>query len=319
METVINDRTAITDVCGQKFLTKRTWPGSGKFGLEALEREQKNHVVVHHALQCMENDVLQVPEPVTSAANPNEFWQEYVDPSTTIWSVFSTPGSDEKLICHKSVQAINALHAIKISEESSLVSNPEMPSAACLSYEEYRSLPVWGRAFVGKYATLLQKLKREWRDSIQHTGRATYIHGDLTVDNILSAPNGGMYFIDWERAGVGQPEHDLAAFYSSILVATAWKLNSKYSNESDSSDLLEGWINSWQRLVVDSIFKYRGAKPNPNIMRILLSSKLACRAYSKATVSGPEDTFVSAIMKIADSLYAKPRVFTILYRAGVLQ
>ena len=64
METVINDRTAITDVCGQKFLTKRTWPGSGKFGLEALEREQKNHVVVHHALQCMENDVLQVPEPV---------------------------------------------------------------------------------------------------------------------------------------------------------------------------------------------------------------------------------------------------------------
>ena len=194
-----------------------------------------------------------------------------------------------------------------------------MPSAACLSYEEYRSLPVWGRAFVGKYATLLQKLKREWRDSIQHTGRATYIHGDLTVDNILSAPNGGMYFIDWERAGVGQPEHDLAAFYSSILVATAWKLNSKYSNESDSSALLEGWINSWQRLVVDSIFKYRGAKPNPNIMRILLSSKLACRAYSKATVSGPEDTFVSAIMKIADSLYAKPRVFTILYRAGVLQ
>ena len=75
METVINDRTAITDVCGQKFLTKRTWPGSGKFGLEALEREQKNHVVVHHALQCMENDVLQVPElPQTQMSFGKNMW-----------------------------------------------------------------------------------------------------------------------------------------------------------------------------------------------------------------------------------------------------
>lgn len=320
MATVINDRTVVTEVNGRKVVTKRTWPGSGEIGAKHLERERRVHLAVYNALSPEQHDGLRIAEPIAQSSHSDEMWQEYVESSTSAWSILSTPGCDTIQLCAKALRAFDRLHSLQVPSIDDVMADPEMPPKNRMSEDKYRSLPVWGRVFVGRYGSLLQSIHQEY-SQLESDGRyETFIHGDLTADNLLVTPTGEvLYFIDWERAGKGSPEHDLAAFYSSILVAKVWKLKAAEAAPSESVKAVTEWLDSWQQLVVDSISEYKRQQPDPLLLRVLVSAKLACRAYAKATTSGPENVLATTIMRVAEVLHGRPSVFRILHQNGVIK
>lgn len=173
---------------------------------------------------------------------------------------------------------------------------------------------------MGRYGNQLHSIHQEYSQLEPAGNYETFIHGDLTVDNLLVTPTGeALYPIDWERAGKGSPEHDLAVFYSSVLVAKVWKLRTAEATPSDSVRAVTEWLDSWQQLVVDSISEYRHQQPDPVLLRVLVSAKLACRAYAKAVASGPENVLATTIMRVAEVLHEKPSAFRILHQSGVIK
>jgi hypothetical protein len=50
-----------------------------------------------------------------------------------------------------------------------------------------------------------------------HPDNTRLRHGDFSLDQVIIGPDGGLGFIDWDRAGVGNPAADLASAAASGL------------------------------------------------------------------------------------------------------
>ena len=312
MNIVINDRIQIISQNGQNLVVKQTWPGSGATGLANLNKEWTLHTTIYHYLNNHRDTTIKLPEPIIWSDENQEFYQQYIDSAVSVWSLFINNNPDKLKICTRIFEGLNNLHASKAFPSFQITSEAEMPPKPQLTELEYRSLPIWGRIFVGLYHNQLKGIYYSL-NGCKYNKRTNIIHGDLSIDNILfSSTENQLYIIDWERSGIGAPEHDIAALYASILTANIWRFKEAKNNGVDFREVLTEWIDSWQGLIIETISLYR-YPINQELLRVLLSAKIASRAYAAALAMGPHSTFTKTLMQVSEKINDTPSLFRSLY------
>jgi aminoglycoside phosphotransferase (APT) family kinase protein len=86
--------------------------------------------------------------------------------------------------------------------------------------------------------------ERRWESSLPffhealrwtETRPQVLVHGDFTEQNLLVDIEGNPYLVDFERVGIGSPDHDFAWFWIHSRRSTDWKC-----------DLLRRWLGKYQ-------------------------------------------------------------------------
>lgn len=309
--TSINDRIQIITKDRTQYIKKTKWPGSGNIGNEHLKKEVLMHK--HAESIAKQSKTLNIPRICDLDPDYNFYLQEYINGSESIWIQIQQEQNISTLI--NTIHCINDLHTAIPQNEHIAASQPERPHTTPISIKTYFLLPIWGRQFIGRNWKLLNTI--DSRIQAQQPNRTTFIHGDLSIDNILTRDN-KIYIIDWERAGLGVPEDDLAALCASILSAKYYCLNRHTPKSKVNSDSINKWLSSWEHDVT-LLFDYYDHQIDSVLFQNLVSAKILCRAYSRAIAHGATNALTNTLLKISSAIIAKPHAFEKLYKLRVFQ
>lgn len=285
-------------------------------GVGHLEREWTVHKFAWDV--SMLNGLFHVPKPLELANDKSWFVQEYLAGVKSVWSMLQQSPFDASFLSGKVISVLSSLHqgVNGVGEMPSAL--PEMPNYGQMDMSTYLSLPVWGRAYLGVNQGILQSLEKEHGQlDLRDGANADFIHGDLTADNVLLSPGGKAFLIDWERGGAGEREHDLAAFYGSVLAATYYVMAERVGRKVLTPQTVSLWIDEWQMLVCEMPQHYR-LEVDFKRFRVYLAMKIIARAYSRAIVDGPQNALSITLTKIAGALLTAPQTFSHMWDAEVI-
>lgn len=111
----------------------------------------------------------------------------------------------------------------------------------------------------------------------ESTSRLSFIHGDLTLDNIhLNSQSGRISIVDWELSGAGAKEEDLSSLFSSIISLKVLKLAEP---ELDPSKFATGLLDAYRLVVnfLETYKKFMKTSVDSNLLDALFREKIKCR------------------------------------------
>lgn len=111
----------------------------------------------------------------------------------------------------------------------------------------------------------------------ESTSRLSFIHGDLTLDNIhLNSQSERISIVDWELSGAGAKEEDLSSLFSSIISLKVLKLAEP---ELDTSKFATGLLDAYHLVVnfLETYRKFMQTSVDSNLLDALFREKIKCR------------------------------------------
>ncbi|MGV9882253.1 phosphotransferase family protein [Streptomyces sp. NPDC003006] len=180
----------------------------------------------------------------------------------------------------------------------------EAPPWGALPVRLWAGLSPVQRGLVGTFHrdAELRERGRRTRDLLARP--AVWCHGDARTNNVVVTSDGLPLLIDWESAGLGQPETDLGLLCSALLMDCL----SASPSEHQARPALSAAMTRGAGLVHSALNGYRDGG-GQEVDRELLASAVGCgllaRAFMRASMTS-RDRIVSALYEIGRGLLLDP-------------
>ncbi|WP_331721299.1 aminoglycoside phosphotransferase family protein [Streptomyces sp. NBC_00212] len=162
-----------------------------------------------------------------------------------------------------------------------------------------------------------QEFSRILTDALaEESGRRVFVHGDFKFDNILASADGrAVRFIDWECAGLGLPERDLASLAASLLTEAMRRATAESTAEGADKALerLDTETEKAWSAISALLCSYRAAPAAPalraSVLPHMTAYSLLCRALSYTSLTYEFDRLPKMVVKVASRMALHPDKF----------
>ncbi|AZM57351.1 hypothetical protein DMA15_36335 [Streptomyces sp. WAC 01529] len=188
----------------------------------------------------------------------------------------------------------------------------ESPPWGALPVRLWAGLSSVQRGLVGAFHGDAE-LRERGRRTRDHLARpAVWCHGDARTNNVVITPDGLPLLIDWECAGLGQPETDLGSLCSALLMDSLSASSSPSGPQARAA--LSAAMTRGTVLVRSALTGYREGG-GQELDREMLASAVGCgllaRAFMRASMTS-RDRIVSALYEIGRGLLLDPARWEVL-------
>ena len=264
-----------------------------------LEREWRQHREI--ASLSSRNPITKTALPQVLHYLPKKYIDfEYVSNARDAWNWYCQPATQatEIAIAHQLAGIAELAREIHSITPTNKVrpAVPEAIPATPIKYESYVREPIDRLRYYSYILEVVTKLQSRRQTENGESSRHL-IHGDMSLQNILLRKEGGVCLIDWERAGLGAVENDLASLTASMLIADLMR-----NDQQITRNLIWLRIATWERRCKIFLESYGQNNYDHEVFTTLLAERLLIRGAVYASVVHSNRGIATAVSKVATAV-----------------